>query len=446
MRFSQLSIIATRLVLEQVVLEMRQYHWNQNEEKMQVFIRLRNIQIKPEYLITGYVVAVLLSGLYSIVNILYFQGSPNSIVSYSQFDRPDIPEESFLGTAPFGVHYFGDFLQPYDWARQDNPWSSQVSGANYPPFAIDIFALLALLPYQTSLITYLALMALVSIGSIWLLTPQVGFQNRLLVAIGFGLFSTPILSALDRGNLSGFLLPLFALFIWSNKNDKTLFAVLAFSLLVAIKVWPVALIVLFIFSKKIYHMLFGLLGVMLYSLFSLWIRSGDLWLGITSFINSNVGFAGNNTSNLTLAFERLMSYLLIPATTIDATLPTLELLLPYLRSGIALALIGISMFVVKEQFEFSSALALAGGVVFTGTLAPYAWFFVPVVVSSLLNDKINGLGTESRKNLSVLVLGLLAFCPIPLDFMNTGKGPSVVLLLLWVALLAFFSLRSARLQ
>jgi hypothetical protein len=193
-------------------------------------------------------------------------------------------------------------------------------------------------------------------------------------------------------------------------------------------------------------MLFGLFGVTLYSLFSLWIRSGDLWLGITSFINSNVGFAGNNSSNITLAFERLMSYLSIPETTIAATLPTLELLLPYLRSGIALALIGISMLVVKGQFEFSSALALAGGVVFTGTLAPYAWFFVPVVVSSLLNDKINALGTESRKNLSVLVLGLLAFCPIPLDFMNTGKGPSVALLMLWVALLAFFSLRPARLH
>lgn len=402
---------------------------------MQVFMRLRNIQIKLEYLITGYVVAVLLSGLYSIVNILYFQGSPNSIVSYSQFDRPDIPEVSFLGTAPFGVHYFGDFLQPYDWARQDNPWSSQVSGANYPPFAIDIFALLALLPYQTSLITYLTLMALVSMWSIWLLTARLGFQSRLLVAIGFGLFSTPILSALDRGNLSGFLLPLFALFIWSNKNDKTLLTVMAFSLLVAIKVWPVALIVLFIFSKKIYHMLFGLLGVMLYSLFSLWIRSGDLLLGITSFINSNVGFAGNNTSNITLAFERLMAYLSIPETTIAATLPAMELLLPYLRSGIALALIAISILAVKRQFEFSSALALAGGLVFTGTLAPYAWFFVPVVLGSLVNDTMEQEKPVNKKNVTVFAFGLLAICPIPVDFLNTGKGPSIAFSALWVFIL-----------
>lgn len=393
--------------------------------------------LSPDLYIFLYLICVLFFGMYSVVSFSYFLESPNSVLSYAAFDIPSIRPEAFVEPRNFGIHYFGDFLQPFDWGTLANPWTDIFPGANYPPLAIDFFKLFQIFQYKVAVSMYLLVMATATAIGSWFLLPNLRVPLRLLTCISLGIFSTPTLSALDRGNISGYLIPVVSLYLLALLKEKRMLLAISFGLLVAIKIWPLLLLVTAVSSSRLKPHLYGLAGACAYSLTSFLIRGGDFWETINGFVFSNIGFSGNNSNQIVLGLSLVIENSPIIEDGLSQSLiDSTPLLVAVLKFGVA-GLLLISAFYMRFlNSVLSVLLALAAGVVGTGTLAPYAWFFAVPVMLVLLNSYASENSSVVVKMPWVLPLGLVAVLPNVIPIYHTTKGPSPILLALWVTLVA----------
>jgi hypothetical protein len=141
---------------------------------------------------------------------------------------------------PFGPSgpIFSDFYQIATLASFNSVYES--SATNYPPLGILLLKLL-------SNFTYLGAFLLIVFFCAGVLIGNFGFFNKNEVLnILITLISFPFLFAIARGNLDLLACAFVFLAIASFRNDKNLWAIIFLSIAVALKLWPIVFVLIFL--------------------------------------------------------------------------------------------------------------------------------------------------------------------------------------------------------
>ena len=170
-----------------------------------------------------------------------------------------------LSSGHIGNHYFSDYTGMVESSRQSNPW---LELNNYPPFAMLIFKFFAIFPNRIGLLVWL------TFSIFFLLLPLLfikksGINNSQKILLGLiYVVSSPFISVLDRGNLI-FILPLLILLSYINLKEKSpLLAGFFLGTAVAIKIYPILLILFFIRERHYKAILSTLITALGFTFFS----------------------------------------------------------------------------------------------------------------------------------------------------------------------------------
>ena len=361
---------------------------NLGEIKKQIEIKVSQLVVRDFVTILLIVLVVsLIGGMFQIV----YLGWPfNQFLSAPANDLPAVRPGAIKIQMNFGVHYFGDFLQPLDWARQANPWTSDPKYlAQYPPFAIYILKPFTLLPYRISALIYLSLMIASSIFGIWLFTKKFIWSNRVLIVLIFGISSVPFLMAFDRGNLVGFFVLLFSLFIYGIQTNKRLLTWIALGLMISIKIYPVLLVLVLLRLKQFKEAIFAVLFSVFVTLLLFALTPGSFLETISQFVAANVGgldIQGERQIRTFAQFTRL--FINAP----DAILQSWDLAriansyFNFFRIGLLLVSTLLIVTIPKLTLRGIVLLSCIAMTTLNSSQLGYNWFWAPVFVVWLIAD------------------------------------------------------------
>lgn len=373
--------------------------------------------------------------LWSAFEIIYLRWSPNAIISNPAWDRPYIRPAAYDQPRIVGIHYFGDFLQTFDWATLRNPWTNNSWFlAQYPPLAIYLLKPLTVFPYFVAMAIYLFAILASSFLSIWCATKdRLETMPRIALSVGLGLVSAPILMAFDRGNSVGFLALLFSLFAHGLLRDKKWLAITAYVLMASTKIYPALLIVLFI--RKRWHkeavLAVGICAVLSFGLFA--ITPGNIGDTFSAFLKANTGASGNWSSTMVLGAEILLRLThLIPPQKLETyalLIVSVWAIFKYLLVAVMLAYAAWS-----KRLKVLDALLLAGLAMVTYYPAPYsyAWTWALPMIGLLLVSQISNpqkpqlnimeMWSQSKIQVFALLGLLVMILPMPLPVPGTQKS------------------------
>lgn len=221
--------------------------------------RIPQFRLSPETFVSIVAAGTILTLLVGLIRLVYFEIPYNEDISWPAREVDQI----------FGIHSFSDFLQPFRWATLSNPWLNRPEDlVQYPPVAVLILKPLSLFPYRIAAIAYLALMGLGAICGVSLLTRKLPIHMRILVATVFGVASVPFIMAFDRGNLVGFFVLLYALFMRGVLQGNRKMSIIALVILASLKIYPLALILVFIqkrWFKESAYVVAAFAGILIYA-------------------------------------------------------------------------------------------------------------------------------------------------------------------------------------
>jgi len=158
-----------------------------------------------------------------------------------------------------GLHCFSDYYTPVQALHMTNPWES---GYAYTPLAGKLFLPFDLLGQvlnspRIGLIAYLVSGSLcVLIPTIWASRSSAGFSFPILVI--FGIFATPLINAFDRGSFVMFITPLLFAYALNVCRQNWNFAIIALTLLSAIKPQFIVLLLPFLVHRQWFYLQRGL--------------------------------------------------------------------------------------------------------------------------------------------------------------------------------------------
>ena len=225
----------------------------------------------------------------------YFQqDSFISVISYKSAERPAglLPS---MYPSPFGVHYFGDFLDTLSHSRVSDPFNTPgMSPVGYPLFSLLVIAPFQMFDYHTSLKIYLATTALILFIPLWRFGATRTISERFLIVASL-LMSAPLLSTFDRGNIQGLVVGFSLLGLLAYWKDRQMQAGFWFAIAASMKVYPVLLLLLLVRSRN-----WKALGLSTCTgLFVTWLsfqffeggiisNSQDLWDSVTRFRSDSI--------------------------------------------------------------------------------------------------------------------------------------------------------------
>jgi hypothetical protein len=162
-----------------------------------------------------------------------------------------------------GSHCWGDYYYPIFLVFSlDNPWlehGNPYPGASLVPFIVThLFGSIIGLT-QAGLVIYLGTMTLLIGWSVWAGTKGLALEPRLILFTTLTLFSPPLISALDRGNSVGFIVPLLVWLYWSLRNKSENQGMLAIVLLTLVKPHFAVLLFILLLRGKITTLIKGVL-------------------------------------------------------------------------------------------------------------------------------------------------------------------------------------------
>jgi hypothetical protein len=398
------------------------------------------------------VVACLIGGIFQLV---YFGWPFNQYLSWSANDLPAVRPGAIKIQMNFGVHYFSDLLQPLDWARQANPWTSDPKYlAQYPPVAIYILKPLTIFPYRIATFIYLILMVASSIIGIWLLSKKLMWSNKVLIVLVFGISSVPFLMAFDRGNLVGFFALLFSLFVYGVTKKNKYITWISLGLMISIKIYPVMLILVLFrlkrYKEAIYSIVFALAG----SLFLFAITPGNFQETISQFVAANLGGFDIQGDRQIRTFANFI-HIFIDAP--DAILQSWK----YARETnvifnifrISLLVASVLIVLLKSKLRLSALLLLSCIAMTTlnSSQLGYNWFWAPIFIVWLISERSIKVGdndvfptNEVWKTENYAVITAVGFCLLSLPTglhvpgSNTPLTPYIGVLTCFVAILFMF--------
>ena len=151
---------------------------------------------------------------------------------------------------PFGVHYFGDFLDTLKHSTiKDTLSNPYMSPAGYPPFSFIVIAPFQLFSYHDSLKLYIILTALLLTIPIWKSRKTLSISNRVLFVSSLFL-SAPLIATFDRGNIQGIVVGFALIGLGAFKQGRHFQAGFWFAISAAMKGYPVLLLLLLVKSRS----------------------------------------------------------------------------------------------------------------------------------------------------------------------------------------------------
>lgn len=373
--------------------------------------------------------------LWSAFKIIYLKFPANQIISNPTSDRPYIRPEAFEEPRNVGFHFFGDFLQTFDWATLANPWTSNSEFlVQYPSVPVYLLKLLTPFPYFTAMWIYLTLMVVSSAAAVWLVLPSFRLASRLSAALGIGVMSAPALMAFDRGNSVGFLAILFAIFIYGVVRENKKLAVLSLILMATTKIYPLLLLAVFVrlkwWRELVATVLLGAGATILLFL----ITPGNFLETIEAWMAANTGASSLWDETLVLGAQALLGYFgVFDASFVDLAATAIVNfwgIVRYVFMGLALLLI-----IFRPQNSKLEMLALGGFSMMLFYTAPhnYAWTWALPLVAAFINHlkeieskhgelKWGKVWSDSPTFL-ITLFGLLAIIlPLPVAVPGTQKS------------------------
>jgi hypothetical protein len=255
-----------------------------------------------------------------------------------------------------GAHSFSDFSAVIDWTQNKNPWDTPFNA--YPPFPILIFKFWAILPDKIQLLTWL-IAILVSIYIVLLnSTKSFEIESRMLKFVVFGVFSVPVLSALDRGNIIGFM-PLLLYFYFKFKTSRLWTSRILLGLAIGIKIYPALLLLQDFKRRKFSNVVWPvLIGVFLnmVSIFT-WKNPFGLLLDFKSNI-SNFAIKNIDGDPLFVSATSILNNILLKLQESNSNFNLLSENYKYVLVIIIIAIVLIAFNEMPEHSQFIVSLSL----------------------------------------------------------------------------------------
>ena len=261
------------------------------------FVNLQNrilLSVQQVNLVRLFVVCLIifsLLGLYSIIAASQYFGQPTlvSTISYRAAERPGRLLPSMY-PSPFGVHYFGDFLDTLSHSRVADPFNTPgMSPVGYPLFSLLVITPFQAFEYHTALKIFLSVTALVLFFPLWKLQNTRPVTDRILFIASLA-FTASFVSVLDRGNIQGLLVGFALIGLVAYLKGNHLQAGFWFAIAASMKVYPVLLLLLLVKSRSwkalALSILVGLFATWAsFQFFDIGIISGvqDLWGSVINF-------------------------------------------------------------------------------------------------------------------------------------------------------------------
>jgi len=201
----------------------------------------------PARLFASVLLLGIIAGLIAIfVSSSYFEnGSMASMLAYRSNDIPSHlwPE---MYPDPFGIHYFGDFLDTLRHSQVSRPFDTpDLSPVGYPLFSLLVIAPFGLVGYAAGLKLFLLATVLVLLVPLWCLVGTRPVTERLLLVAPL-LLCAPMLVTLDRANLQGLVVGAAMIGCYLYLRGNRVGAGCWFAVAAAMKVYPVLLLLLLV--------------------------------------------------------------------------------------------------------------------------------------------------------------------------------------------------------
>jgi hypothetical protein len=192
-------------------------------------------------------------------------------IAGSYFEKDTFASRSFPGedgwcnpeNQGLGVHCWGDYYNPVIWLNNYR-WSGEPQAhpaSSMFPFHIANELGSVIGDARAGLLVYLiAMVSLISLST-WLATRGLPFEKRLILFTSLTLLSPPLVSAIDRGNSIGFLVPLMVLFFWALGTNKSNIGVLAVILMSLIKPHFTLVLYLYLIKGRVKTFLIGVVSL-----------------------------------------------------------------------------------------------------------------------------------------------------------------------------------------
>lgn len=209
---------------------------------------------KSQKSVTTFLWVYLSVGAFALILIYiaseYFQTARLSqFVSFQPNDGPG-PLRENLYPNPFGNHFWGDFLIPFRLAQEPSPYfASGILPFSYFPLAAVILGPFVLFNYWLALVLFLAAGLFGFIHVCIRGLNHIDLKTRRTIT-ALVLLSGPMLSTLDRGNLSLVLVALCLAGVLHLNKEKTYLSAMLFGLAGAVKGYPILFLIIFIKRRE----------------------------------------------------------------------------------------------------------------------------------------------------------------------------------------------------
>jgi len=248
----------------------------------------RRRPLDTELLLSLIILSEMACLLFGIFGSSYFNYPLNERLSWPALDFGG----DFRNQNVIGIHSFSDFMQPYAWSMNANPWALGLNDATalvqYPPLAVYAIKAFALVPYRIAVFIYLAGMCVSMYLAVCKMAPNAGQAQRIKIFAALGLGLTPMMMSFDRGNLTGFFPLLLALFIVGVIEERRVLEIISSGLLIGIKIYPVFLLLIFIRKKQYAKGLWSLAFALLTNFFLVLLTPGNPVETVRGFLIANV--------------------------------------------------------------------------------------------------------------------------------------------------------------
>lgn len=181
----------------------------------------------------------------------------------------------------FRVARFAADLNPY--------FNPAVPGGQFPVVIVFDY-LVTLIPMNTALLIYLVLISasFAYLTNIILWGKKIPLFNNLSAILPIVFLTYPFLFTIDRGNLESLLFIFLLLFLYYFLQEKHELSTIFLAISIAMKGFPVVLVLLFFIKKKYAEMLFSILLAILLTLGSLALFKGGLAANLNFLLQGQI--------------------------------------------------------------------------------------------------------------------------------------------------------------
>jgi hypothetical protein len=209
-------------------------------------IQRQYVAIVGVFFVVGAVLSFIIASYLSRGSIQYF-------FSFNGSDGPSGYPDS-VNPRSLGVHYFGDYLLPRWQGQLKSPWfitdPAQGPITNYLPFTMAVFWFFGLFSYWPSFAIYLLIPLVTLMAIIWKSLSLDSVSERIQFMVMAVVLTGPFISLTDRGNIQIFLITFSAIAVFLFCKKRFTSGAIALGLAIALKGYPIFLIVLWIKAKR----------------------------------------------------------------------------------------------------------------------------------------------------------------------------------------------------